>query len=53
MKELKIMSPGMLPNLSNLSAAAVKSRNLFLKSKQNRLKLSISIGTQRNNKKQK
>ena len=33
MKELKIMSPRMLPNLSNLSTAAVKSRNLFFKGK--------------------
>ena len=33
MKELKIMSPRMLPNLSNSSTAAVKSRNLFFKGK--------------------
>ena len=44
----------MLPNLSNLSTAAVKSRNLFFKGKKNpRLKLSNSIRPQRNNKKQK
>lgn len=48
--------PRMLPNLSNLSTAAVKSKNRFFKEggeKQPRLKLSNSIRFQRSNKKQK
>lgn len=48
--------PRMLPNLSNLSTAAVKSKNRFFKEgggEQPRLKLSNSIRFQRSNKKQK
>lgn len=54
MKELKIMSPRMPPNLSNLSTAAVKSRNLFLggEGRRNRLKLPNSITPERSNQKQ-
>lgn len=39
MKKLKIMSFRMLCNLSKLSAAAVKSRNLFFKKKKKQTKV--------------
>lgn len=37
MKELKIMSPRMLPNLSKLSAAVVESKNMFFTKKQTKV----------------